>query len=154
MLPPVPIVRRSLDEYSPLVGEQEVARLRRAAQPLKDLRLLHISSTAFGTATAGTLSVLVPLMQDLGIDAHWATPRATEEYPAVARAVYEGLFSGVFAPGTFELTPDVTVVEGEVAYIAWHATGAHVEVPFASDTLIVRDGKIAIQTAAGVINPK
>jgi len=70
------------------------------------------------------------------------------------RAVYENLLSGIFAPGTFDFTLDVTTVEGEVGYITWHASGAHVEVPTGSDTYVVRDGKIAIQTVAADIRPK
>ena len=91
MLPPVPTVRRSLDDYAPMIGGDEVARIRTAADPLRGARILHLSATSFGTAIAGTLAVLVPLMQDLGMDAHWATPRATEEYPSLSHAVYEGL---------------------------------------------------------------
>jgi SnoaL-like protein len=59
------------------------------------------------------------------------------------RAVYGDLLSGLFAPGTFELTLDATTVEGDVAYIVWHAGCASAEIPFASDTYVVRDGKIA-----------
>jgi trehalose synthase len=84
-------VRRSLDEYAPMIGPDAVARIRKAAEPLRGARVLHVSATSFGTAIAGTLAVLVPLMQDLGMESHWATPRATEEYPSLSHAVYEGL---------------------------------------------------------------
>ncbi len=45
-------------------------------------------------------------------------------------------------------------IEGDVAYIVWHATCASANVPLATDTWIVRDGKIATQTLAAWIDPK
>ncbi len=45
-------------------------------------------------------------------------------------------------------------VEGEVAYIVWHANCASAEVALGTDTFVVRDGKIAVQTFAAKINPK
>jgi ketosteroid isomerase-like protein len=69
-------------------------------------------------------------------------------------AVFEGLFSGLFEPGTYDFTLDVMTVEGEVAYIVWHASCGSAEVVLATDTYVVRDGKIATHTFAAKIDPK
>jgi ketosteroid isomerase-like protein len=70
------------------------------------------------------------------------------------RPAFESLFSGLFEPGTYEFFMDVTTVEGEVAYMAWHATCATADIPFATDTFVVRNGKIAVQTFGAKIDPK
>jgi uncharacterized protein (TIGR02246 family) len=69
-------------------------------------------------------------------------------------ATFSGFFSGLFAPGTYEFTMDRVEVEGEVAYVVWHATCAEAEVRLGTDTFVVRDGKIAAQTFAAVIDPR
>ena len=48
---------------------------------------------------------------------------------------------------------DRMVIENELAYIVWHAKTPTVEVPLGTDTFIIEDGKIKLQTFAGVINP-
>ena len=70
------------------------------------------------------------------------------------RETFTGLFSGLFAPGTYEFTMDAVQVEGDVAFISWHATCASADVPLGSDTFVVRDGKILCQTFAATINPR
>lgn len=70
------------------------------------------------------------------------------------RGLFEELFSGLFAPGTYEFSLDAVTVEGDVAYMVWHASCAGAEIPFASDTYVVRDGKITHQTVALKVEPK
>jgi trehalose synthase len=102
MFPPVPTNRRSLDDYAPLIGPEEVLRLRGGAERLRGLSVLHLSGSSFGTRLAATLATLVPLMQDLGLDAHWAVPRVTEDWAAVGRAIYEAV-GGDFVAWTPDL---------------------------------------------------
>jgi hypothetical protein len=49
---------------------------------------------------------------------------------------------------------DARRVEGEVAYIIWHAKCASADIVFGTDTFIVRYGKIAVQTFAVKIEPR
>ena len=69
------------------------------------------------------------------------------------RATFDGFFAGLFAPGTFEFTMDQADVCGDVAFIAWHADCAAGKVRLGTDTFVVRDGKIAVQTFAAAIDP-
>lgn len=63
---------RGIERYLPLIGEERVAEIVGAARPLLGLRVLHISSTFHGGGVAGMLRSLVPLMNDLGLDADWS----------------------------------------------------------------------------------
>jgi hypothetical protein len=42
-----------------------------------------------------------------------------------------------------------TVIEDELVYILWHGKTPSLEIPFATDTFIMKDGKIRRQTFAG-----
>lgn len=45
-------------------------------------------------------------------------------------------------------------IEGELAYLYWSGESEHARIPFATDTIIVRDGKIVKQTFAALIKTK
>ncbi len=73
---------------------------------------------------------------------------------AALRATFDGFFAGLFAPGTYEFTMDQVDVCGDVAFIAWHAKCSAAEIRLGTDTFVVRDGKIAVQTFAASIEPR
>ncbi len=63
--------RIGIERYLEYVGEEVVADIVRAARPLYGLRLLHVNSTFHGGGVAMMLNSLVPLMNDVGINADW-----------------------------------------------------------------------------------
>jgi trehalose synthase len=85
------IAPRSVRDLAPAVGEEELAELDRLARPLRGLRVLNLSITAFGTGVAELLSASVPLMTDLGLDCQWQVVRTGEEFTPVNRAIYKAL---------------------------------------------------------------
>ena len=58
------------------------------------------------------------------------------------RDAFARVFSGAFAPGTYEFTLDLATVERDVAYITWHATCADIDIVFGTDTFIIQNGQI------------
>lgn len=62
------------------------------------------------------------------------------------RETFVQVYRDYFPDGTRNITIDELAVHGETAYIRWRAKNAIM----ATDTLIVRNGKIAIQTFAGL----
>ncbi len=70
------------------------------------------------------------------------------------REAFTAFFGGLFAPGTYEFTMDAEHVEGEVAFITWHAVCASFDIPLGVNTFVVRDGKIAVQTYAARMDPR
>ena len=81
-------------------------------------------------------------------------PDATLKGLDSIRAGFSGFFSGLFKPGTYDFTMDRTEVVGDVAYIVWHSVNQGADVKMATDTFVIRDGKIAIQTFAAKIEEK
>jgi trehalose synthase len=66
-------MKKILDEYAKIVGYDVINQLCQIAQPLKGLKILHINSTKLGGGVAEILFKMVPLMQEIGIDAKWST---------------------------------------------------------------------------------
>jgi trehalose synthase len=88
------LMPKALDDYEPVVGDDAVQHLRALARPLKGLRVLHLSVTAFGTGVADLLHSAVPLLEDLGLDCRWEVVRPTEEFYAANRELYRALAGG------------------------------------------------------------
>jgi ketosteroid isomerase-like protein len=94
------------------------------------------------------------VLDDYVEDSVMVTPDGTIKGLSGIRVAFEGFLSGLFKPGTYELTLDSRHVEGEVAYIVWHAKCAAADIVFGTDTFIVKDGKIEVQTFAAKVEPR
>lgn len=71
MLTNVELVPKSLQNYASVAGEEVIEAIRKAAEPLQGARVLHLNATAYGGGVAEILQTMVPLMRDVGLDAHW-----------------------------------------------------------------------------------
>ena len=67
-------------DYTHIVGRELVEEIRELAEPLEGKRVLHVSATAFGGGVSEILYTLVPLMRDVGLDAHWQVILGREEF--------------------------------------------------------------------------
>jgi trehalose synthase len=83
--------RRSLEEYTSVVGTECIQELRGLAIPLRGARVLHLNATATGGGVAEILKALVPLMCDLGLNAEWCILRGSNEFYGVTKAMHNGL---------------------------------------------------------------
>ena len=70
------------------------------------------------------------------------------------RPFYAELFADLFKPGTYDFTMNTVAVTGDMAYIHWKATTRNLDIPMATDTFLVKDGKIRYQSFAGHMVPK
>ncbi len=94
---------KAVEEYARLVGDDEVDRLQAAAAPLRGLRVLNLSVTAFGTGVAELLNASVPLLSDLGLACEWQVMRTASEFVAVNKAMYQAL-----GGNSVDWTPEMT----------------------------------------------
>ncbi len=102
MFTSIPTTPKSLEHYRPIIGEERLDEIRRLAERLKGARVLHFSSTAFGGGVAELLNTLVPLMQDVGLQADWQVMHGADEFFTVTKAIHNGL-QGMFVPWTPEM---------------------------------------------------
>ena len=93
------------------------------------------------------------VMADFADDALLCTPDgALRGHDAIC-----GFFEQVlpfFPPGSTTLEVTQQIADGDVFYAVWAASSPAVEVPFAVDVFIVRDGKLAYQCFGGQVLPK
>jgi trehalose synthase len=82
---------RSLTDYTHLAGRGLVAEIKEMAEALQGKRVLHVSATAFGGGVSEILYTLVPLMRDVGLDAHWHVILGREEFFNVTKLMHNSL---------------------------------------------------------------
>jgi trehalose synthase len=70
----------SLEEYAKIVGEDVIDHLRQLAAILRGARVVHVNSTKEGGGVAEILQWLVPLKQELGLEATWEVITGDETF--------------------------------------------------------------------------
>ena len=91
MLQEVALGHKTLTDYTHIVGKDLTEQIRQLAEPLKGKRVLHVSATAFGGGVSEILYTLVPLMRDVGIDAHWHVIFGKEEFFEATKLLHNSL---------------------------------------------------------------
>ena len=82
---------RRLDRYEEIVGHLEVDRLRRLAERLAGKRIVHVNSTRSGGGVAEILGWMVPLLEELGINASWETVEGPPDFYRVTKSFHNGI---------------------------------------------------------------
>lgn len=91
MLESVDVGRQSVAGYEPSAGTEMVAALRELAQPLRGVRVLHLSATPYGGGVAEILRSEIPLLRDLGLVADWKLISGDETFFRVTKTIHNGL---------------------------------------------------------------
>jgi hypothetical protein len=103
---------------------------------------------AFGTGD------IEAIMADYAEDAVLITPDGVLKGQAQIRSLFAQIFANTFPPDKTSLNLSKQVVEGEIAYILWSGSSPHYNAPLATDTFVMRDGKIVAQTFAAQLEGK
>ncbi len=80
-----------LDDYREVAPQGSLDLLVRLAERLRGRRFLHVSASRYGGGSAEILNRLVPMLQDLGIDASWEVIVGDPEFYAAVRALEQGV---------------------------------------------------------------
>jgi trehalose synthase len=91
MLQEISLGHKSLADYTHIAGKETIERIRELAEPMKGHRVLHVSATAFGGGVSEILYTIVPLMRDIGIDAHWHVIFGKEEFYNATKLLHNSL---------------------------------------------------------------
>jgi trehalose synthase len=91
LLQEVALGHKTLTDYTHIVGKELTEQIRELAEPLKGKRVLHVSATAFGGGVSEILYTLVPLMRDVGLDAHWHVIFGKEEFFNATKLLHNSL---------------------------------------------------------------
>jgi trehalose synthase len=91
LLQEVALGHKTLTDYTHIVGKDLTEKIRQLAEPLKGKRVLHVSATAFGGGVSEILYTMVPLMRDVGLDAHWHVIFGKEEFFNATKLLHNSL---------------------------------------------------------------
>lgn len=80
-----------LIEYEPIVGKQIIDELYMLAGHLRGKRIQNINSTAVGGGVAEILHRMMPLLQQLGVEARWDVIHGGETFFWVTKKIHNGL---------------------------------------------------------------
>jgi len=93
------------------------------------------------------------LLADYSSDAVLFTPTGPLKGPDAIKPLFQALVSEFLKPGS-SFTMQQRYIEGDHAYILWTAETADNSYEFATDTFVVRSGKIVTQSFAAKVKPK
>jgi trehalose synthase len=91
VLQEVSLGQKALADYTHLCGRHLSEEIAELAKPFEGKRVLHVSATAFGGGVSEILYTLVPLMRDVGLDAHWQVIMGREEFFNVTKLIHNSL---------------------------------------------------------------
>jgi trehalose synthase len=83
-----------LAEYREVAPQGTIDLLARLAERLRGRRYLHVSASRYGGGPAESLARLVPMMQDLGIEADWEVVVGDPDFYAAVRALEQAMAGG------------------------------------------------------------
>jgi trehalose synthase len=91
VLQPVSVASKPLSDYTHICGKELVEEIRKLAEPLKGLKIVHVSATAFGGGVSEILHTLVPLMRDVGLECEWQVIYGREEFFNATKLLHNAL---------------------------------------------------------------
>jgi len=80
-----------LEAFGEISGQGVIEHLRQLAAPLRGMKIMHVNSTRVGGGVAEILEKLVPLMQELSIDASWEVITGNDDFYQCTKAMHNTL---------------------------------------------------------------
>ena len=102
--------RSRVREYEPIVGRSTIEELRILADELSDKVVQNVNSTFVGGGVSEILEHMVPLLNQLGVDARWNVIQGNEEFFDVTKKFHNAIHGKdeSFSKRDFEVYEEVT----------------------------------------------
>ena len=116
-----PFAAHPLEDYVPIVGEEEVRKLQGLADELKGIKILELNSTALGGGVAEMLRSAVPFLDQLGIEDEWKVMKGSDAYFEVTKNIHNLLQGkgGSFTPDMQDIYFDTLKENVDANIIDW-----------------------------------
>jgi len=85
---------RSVEDYVQVVGDKTISSIYKKASKLYSKHVCNVNSTFIGGGVAELLSKLMPLMNEIGLDAGWRVIHGNPAYFNVTKAFHNALQGG------------------------------------------------------------
>ena len=86
-----PLKETKIEDFSGIVGNEEISSILVLAEKLKGKAVTHVNSTAFGGGVAEIIRDLAPLMKSVGLDVHWEVIKGDYEFFVVTKKIHNAL---------------------------------------------------------------
>src|SRR5437588_4890418 len=83
-----------IEDYEPLVGQEQVERIREKGRKFKGLRIANFNSTYYGGGVAETISSLTLLLNSLGLRTEWRVIQGTADFFSITKKMHNALQGG------------------------------------------------------------
>src|SRR5881398_1061009 len=83
-----------IEDYGPLVGREQVERIREKARKFKGFRIANFNSTYYGGGVAETISSLTLLLNSLGLRTEWRVIQGTADFFSITKKMHNALQGG------------------------------------------------------------
>ncbi|MBE0602502.1 MAG: glycosyl transferase family 1, partial [Deltaproteobacteria bacterium] len=80
-----------LSSYEGVVGSAVLRQLRQLGEKLAGIRIVHVNSTREGGGVAEILEWMVPLMNDVGLEASWEVIHGDPRFFEITKSIHNGL---------------------------------------------------------------
>src|SRR5919106_3326722 len=91
MLQLVDVGPRAVASYREFAPDGLVDALATTAARLRGARVLHVNATPYGGGVSELLRSIVPILNDLGVIAHWRIIRGDDRFFQVTKRIHNGL---------------------------------------------------------------
>src|SRR5438034_9659814 len=83
-----------IEDYEPLIGSENVDRVREKARKFEGLRVANFNSTYYGGGVAEMISSLTLLMNSLGLRTEWRVIQGTADFFSIRKKMHNALRGG------------------------------------------------------------
>ena len=87
----VKVLAKRFADYRPIIETAAAEEIERLGQQLNGKRVAHVNATPYGGGVAELLHSMVPLMRDLGLDAHWFVLSGTDAFFDATKTIHNAL---------------------------------------------------------------
>jgi trehalose synthase len=127
VLQEVSLGQKSLADYTHIAGKETIERIRELAELMRGHRVLHVSATAFGGGVSEILYTIVPLMRDVGLDAHWHVIFGKEEFFNATKLLHNSLQGAeeTLSEEQWEIFDEINEINAEGLQGEWDTVIVH-----------------------------
>src|SRR5207245_4703321 len=91
-----------IEDYEPLVGQEQVERIRQKARKFKGFRIANFNSTYYGGGVAETISSLTLLLNSLGLRTEWRVIQGMADFFSITKKKHKAIQGGGIDLSTIE----------------------------------------------------
>lgn len=84
-------IQIKLEDYREVVPRGTIEQIRSLSERLRGRSVVNVNSTRHGGGVAEILNRLIPLLQEVGVEARWEVVRGTEEFFQVTKRFHNAL---------------------------------------------------------------